>query len=386
MSTDEAVFEFADGVGAVTQMLERCRAKGFVYEEIVLGCALIDAWLRVAITLRRRHLQLAPVDDHSLLRDGAEPSLDEREVFALAQDVGAVSAAEREQLERVFQLRNVAVHRFILADVKVADLEATAREVRLAAGLCERASAAAAQLARRLADAPGPLLTKQERRRRIAAKHGTPTLAQAMLKPLPPQADAALEVPDGAEAEPQVGVAYETSNPLVQHFMEGLASAGARGVAAGRNGALLESLCLSVSVIDAVLRMGLVLKFQLVENSLEVPEGLIVHGKGRARSERAVHDLALKKGVIPADVHARISSAYTQRNRMVHAYVRTKVTTRDVLLTAVELEELVRVVTAAIGVLEREQIETGRGMARADVRTAADHADAVARAREQRRV
>ncbi|MGH9439749.1 MAG: hypothetical protein ACRD22_18180, partial [Terriglobia bacterium] len=61
-----------------------------------------------------------------------------------------------------------------------------------------------------------------------------------------------------------------------RQFMVGFTAAAELHTRAGRNGAFVESVCLGASVVDALLRVGLVLKHQLVTRSNEIPVELIL--------------------------------------------------------------------------------------------------------------
>ena len=99
----------------------------------------------------------------------------------------------------------------------------------------------------------------------------------------------------------------ETDN--LHRFMQGMAAAAELHARAGNQGCFVESVCLCASVIDAALRMGIILKHQLNTRSSDLlPELLYQSKSDNPISERDIYKKALKDGVICQDVFDELNT------------------------------------------------------------------------------
>lgn len=136
---------------------------------------------------------------------------------------------------------------------------------------------------------------------------------------------------------------------------------------AKEKGCFIECVCLSASIIDASLRIALILKHQIETQSSEFLEDLLYQGDSdKAISEREIYKRALNRNIIREDVFQRLEVLYKDRNRVVHRYIISEITTKDVLQIAARYEKLLLEISAETGELEKRQIELGVGMTRAD--------------------
>ncbi len=153
----------------------------------------------------------------------------------------------------------------------------------------------------------------------------------------------------------------------LREFIGGFTAAIELHNRAGRLGAFVESVCLAATVIDAALRIGLILKHQLNTQSPELLDELLFQGKGdKAILERGIYRRALDQGVIDQPLFEKLESLYEQRNRVVHRYIISELTTQGVLDIALAFDKAIHEVSAAIGVLEHEQVQKGIGMTRSE--------------------
>ena len=128
-------------------------------------------------------------------------------------------------------------------------------------------------------------------------------------------------------------------------------------------GCFVEVVCLSTSVIDAALRIGLILKYQIAENSDDLKDEILYQSDdGRRITERAIYKRALEENVICKEQFSELDRLYDQRNRVVHRYIISDITTQDVLGIAVAYDKLLDSIGGTIKQLEEEQLATGRGM------------------------
>jgi hypothetical protein len=120
---------------------------------------------------------------------------------------------------------------------------------------------------------------------------------------------------------------------------------------------------LSAAVIDGTLRMGLILKHQLDTGREDLlPELLYQGASDSIISEREIYKRALAQSVIDQVVYDEVNRLYDERNRVVHRYVISRITTRGILEIALRYEASRQRVSEAVEFLEREQIRLGVGM------------------------
>ena len=151
--------------------------------------------------------------------------------------------------------------------------------------------------------------------------------------------------------------------PRVATFLKGMAAAAQLAKRASSNGYLVEYIILAGSIIDGLLRMGLVLHHQIETSSTDIPEELMLQGEQDATvSEREIYKRSLAAGVIDASLFDRLNVLYSERNRVVHRYVISDITTENVFDTARGFEDVIPLVNGAVHAVEERQIELGVGM------------------------
>lgn len=146
-------------------------------------------------------------------------------------------------------------------------------------------------------------------------------------------------------------------------FLNGVAGATELLNRAGKNGFFIEVVCLSANIIDAQLRIGIILKHQIETKSREIPvEYLFQEETGKKYSERDIFKIAKEKQVINEDLFRKLSTIYDDRNRVIHRYIITEITTAEVLDIGVKYEKLLQEINNRIFEIEKEQIASGVGM------------------------
>lgn len=145
--------------------------------------------------------------------------------------------------------------------------------------------------------------------------------------------------------------------------MQSFAAAVELDSRAAKEGCFVECVVLSAAVIDATLRMGLILKHQLDTSSSELVEKLLHQGEeDKMISERQIYKEALTESIINKATFDKLNALYDQRNKVVHRYVISQIKTSDVLDLAIEYDEIKHRVSNFVAVLEKEQIRLGIGM------------------------
>ena len=147
------------------------------------------------------------------------------------------------------------------------------------------------------------------------------------------------------------------------NFMVGFAAAVELDARAAKQGCFVECVCLTASIIDATLRMGLILRHQLDTGTSDLLEELLHQGEADAIvSEREIYRRALSKGIVDQAVFGELEALYQERNRVVHRYIISGIATKDVLEIAMRQDVLKHRVSDAVAVLEEEQIRLGTGI------------------------
>jgi hypothetical protein len=145
--------------------------------------------------------------------------------------------------------------------------------------------------------------------------------------------------------------------------MAGFAAAVELHGRASKSGAFIESVCLGASIVDAILRVGLVLQSQLDHRTGDIPLDLVLQSPGdKALSEREIFKRAVTRCVIDMVTFDDLQALYDERNRVIHRYVISRITTNDVLAIAIKYEEMVHRLSARLHVIEERQIDAGVGI------------------------
>jgi len=153
------------------------------------------------------------------------------------------------------------------------------------------------------------------------------------------------------------------SSKRFHDFMRGFAAASQLMYRAGDNGCFVEYVCLTTSVIDALLRTGLVLRHQLDFHTNEIPIELIYQADDdKIISERNIYKKALEKSIISYKQYDKLEELYKQRNKIVHRYIISEITTDEVLQIAIEYQQIIDLVKDKVSKLEEYQIEKNIGI------------------------
>jgi hypothetical protein len=132
-------------------------------------------------------------------------------------------------------------------------------------------------------------------------------------------------------------------------------------------GFLLEGMALYASLLDGLLRIGLVLKRQLKAKSSAIDQTLIQQTKGGTfYSERQIYRMAFQEGVIDEPTLQALGRLYDRRNDIIHKFFLTPITYESLADDLLQNEELFNSLCATVYALEKEQIEQGVGMTTAD--------------------
>ncbi|HCZ10937.1 MAG TPA: hypothetical protein DHV16_01485 [Nitrospiraceae bacterium] len=148
-----------------------------------------------------------------------------------------------------------------------------------------------------------------------------------------------------------------------ESFMRGLSAAVQLSQRAVENGSFIESVCLAASVIDAQLRIGLILNHQLKTKSNDLIDELLCQiDDNKIVTERNIYKRALKENIIPQKIYEELNDLYHKRNKVVHQYIISDITTEEIVKIAAKYADTVHIIKDSIRNLENEQIRLGIGM------------------------
>ncbi|GEM_PF-5271145 len=117
-----------------------------------------------------------------------------------------------------------------------------------------------------------------------------------------------------------------------QNFMESFTAAVQLRSRAAKNGSFIEYVCLCTSVVDGLLRTGLIVKHQLDTNSQDILDELLDQpGDEDTTAERTIYRRALQEGIIDQSLFIELNTLHEKRNIVVHQYIISAMTTDKVL-------------------------------------------------------
>jgi len=129
-----------------------------------------------------------------------------------------------------------------------------------------------------------------------------------------------------------------------------------------KNEDFLESLLLHTSRIDAQLRLGVILKHQIINRNSTYHTELIYQSSESYISESKVCGIALREKVISEDLAGRLNTLYGKRNRAVHRFFISNFEYFELRAINKELEEVSDEIGRILHELELEQVKLGVGM------------------------
>lgn len=116
-------------------------------------------------------------------------------------------------------------------------------------------------------------------------------------------------------------------------------------------------------MLDAMLRIGLILKKQLDNKSSVIDYELLSQGPNdRKISDREIYKRCRDAAVIEPQLHDALSAVYDKRNECIHQYILSKIDYDYATKLVFELDALLDAVKAAVLRLEHEQIQKRIGM------------------------
>jgi hypothetical protein len=148
----------------------------------------------------------------------------------------------------------------------------------------------------------------------------------------------------------------------LKQFVFAIAAARRLLQQANHTGCLIEGMALYASLADGLLRIGLVLKHQLDQQTSNIPAGLLYQPASTYISERQIYSRALASGIIGQSTFDELSDLYTQRNKAIHRFLISGITYNSLAPFLERYEVLFKALFAIVYGLEKMQIDRGIGM------------------------
>jgi hypothetical protein len=129
------------------------------------------------------------------------------------------------------------------------------------------------------------------------------------------------------------------------------------------NKSLIELLIITANQIDAYLRMALVMKKQLKENTNRIDASLLFQGHTDAPvMERKIYSMARENGIIDQDTFDKLEQLYKERNKVVHRYIITEFRTRNLYQIGYDYQCICEKVRLFLKEVEDLQFKQGIGI------------------------
>jgi hypothetical protein len=121
---DDNPFEnFTHSVAAARHFLAQAHARDSLIEGLALYASVIDALLRNLVALKTGERQGATTHlDLRYFYHDDTMWMNERKVYAAAHSCGVLTDPELDELEELYDFRNIVIHRFVLSGVTYAEI------------------------------------------------------------------------------------------------------------------------------------------------------------------------------------------------------------------------------------------------------------------------
>ncbi len=151
-------------------------------------------------------------------------------------------------------------------------------------------------------------------------------------------------------------------------FLQGVGATGLILSKAVENKAFIEATCVLASQIDALLRVGIILKNQINNNNDEIETEWIYQGlNDNKKYEKDIYTKAKELGIIDQSIFDELYRLYDDRNRVIHRFIISEITLAEVEEIAYKYYQKQQEINNVIYNLESEQIKLNVGMTRADI-------------------
>lgn len=157
--------------------------------------------------------------------------------------------------------------------------------------------------------------------------------------------------------------ANEINSYRLDMFLQGVGATSLILSKAIENKAFIEATCIIANQIDAMLRIGIVLKNQIANSNGEIETEWIYQGlSAKKKSEKDVYKKSLDLGVIDQTFFNELYTLYDDRNRVIHRFIISEITLAEVEEIAYKYHVKAEALYIIIYDIEAEQIRLNVGM------------------------
>lgn len=141
-------------------------------------------------------------------------------------------------------------------------------------------------------------------------------------------------------------------------FMFSLVSSRTLTSLAYKNNNPIELVVLLANQIDAGLRLAILLHQQIETKSQYIDIKLIQQKEDdRVVMEKTIYKTALEKGIIDEQLNSELIFLYNQRNKVIHRYIISDITTKEVKEISINYSLMEQKVSEVVVGLEKKQFE-----------------------------
>lgn len=134
------------------------------------------------------------------------------------------------------------------------------------------------------------------------------------------------------------------------------------------NGAFIELVILTANQIDALLRLSLILHYQIRDKNKNIETHLIFQDDGdKPIMEKKIYSLALDQKILSQDLYDQLFELYNERNKVVHRYIITDIKTKEVMKIVQLYGNVLKKIESILESLERRQYKLGIGIYGTDI-------------------
>jgi hypothetical protein len=131
------------------------------------------------------------------------------------------------------------------------------------------------------------------------------------------------------------------------------------------NKAFVEATCILASLIDALLRIGIVLQIQILNSNDKIELEWIYQGlTDKKKPEKDIYRKAKDLGIIDNVIFDKLYKLYDERNKVIHRFIISEITLADVEEIAYNYYTAAEKIRKIIYNIESEQIRLNIGMTR----------------------
>lgn len=146
-------------------------------------------------------------------------------------------------------------------------------------------------------------------------------------------------------------------------FIDGITASTMLRNRAGEKGCFIEYLCLSASIVDAIIRTGIILKKQIKNRNNIIDTKMCYQRNSMDKiTERQIYKNAFDLEVIDKKLFDKLNDVYECRNKAIHRFAFSDICYNDILESCQIYDTIVDELSALLYEIENTQIQEKIGM------------------------